>query len=316
MSKKMISAILAILLIVGLLSSCSTKNSKSDNNSVNKSEEEQSEKDVFREFGGVWKDPDRDIYVWISATHSYSLVAFNHDALKEYIKQYLFAIKTGSSYSKDRNQDLNFNYLGDIYYFYDSPFIEDNDDPGFQYGEDENGEYIIFNAFQQFKENTCYPTVDSPKLYRGNLSEIGSVFSFGNTIKKQIEEEIESEWAQKDDQITQQYGELPDEKTVRFDKANNNGTLFMMTGTACLDDYYNYGYIDCEKTHFCIEFIPVGNTSSDRWFVYADRESFESLYSTLFNDDQKACVFICKFNADKNGRSSSPLAELEDYIVY
>ena len=87
--------------------------------------------------------------------------------------------------------------------------------------------------------------------------------------------------------INLKYPNAPTNKDVQFDKYGNIGKSFMISGTAELDDYYNWGYRDFEAAYFCIQITPTDGSYSDRWYIYASRNEFSELFDKLKNGSKK-----------------------------
>lgn len=110
-----------------------------------------------------------------------------------------------------------------------------------------------------------------------------------------------------------QYPDAATHKDVRYDPYGYLGELFQVTGTIGLDDYYNFDYWDMEWSLFCICMEPNGGSYSDRWYVYANRNTFQSLFETLKQGSKSNVILICKCefpNSTKNG-----LVKLVDYYI-
>lgn len=102
-------------------------------------------------------------------------------------------------------------------------------------------------------------------------------------------------------------------KDVKYDPYSYLGRNFVITGTAELDDYYNYEYRDLEYSYFCIAIEPVNGSYSDRWYIYAKRNTFQELFQTLKNGKSITITLVCQgqfVNATKNS-----LATLTDYFI-
>lgn len=83
--------------------------------------------------------------------------------------------------------------------------------------------------------------------------------------------------------FNKKYSNLPNAREVQYDKLSHIGDRFLVSGTAELDDYYNYGYDNLEPVYFCINIRPTGGSYSDEWYIYADRNEFAELYKSLLN---------------------------------
>lgn len=67
---------------------------------------------------------------------------------------------------------------------------------------------------------------------------------------------------------------------VQYNMPNNLDKEFYLEGTVELDDYYNYGFT-YEEDYFCGKLTPFDGGYSDSWYLYFDRDSFDSLYTLL-----------------------------------
>jgi hypothetical protein len=72
-------------------------------------------------------------------------------------------------------------------------------------------------------------------------------------------------------------------RDVLFNMQNTLDQPFAIMGKAKLDNYYNYGFRDFEKTHFAVSIIDEGAGFSDRWVLYLERDKFNDLFQTLKN---------------------------------
>lgn len=77
------------------------------------------------------------------------------------------------------------------------------------------------------------------------------------------------------------YKDLPTAREVQYDKYGHIFQNFIISGVAELDDYYNYNYENYEFSHFCINIQPSSGSYADDWYVYASREKFADLYTSL-----------------------------------
>lgn len=109
------------------------------------------------------------------------------------------------------------------------------------------------------------------------------------------------------------YPNTASHKDVKYDPYSYLGKNFIITGTAELDDYYNYEYRDFEHSYFCIAIEPVNGAYSDRWYIYANRNTFKELFETLKQGTSNKITLVCQgqfVNATKNS-----LATLTDYFI-
>ncbi len=79
----------------------------------------------------------------------------------------------------------------------------------------------------------------------------------------------------------EKYGKLATNTDVQYDKHGNIGNKFVITGSAELDDYYNWSYENYSPLYFCIRTRPENGTFSDEWYMYAHRTDFKSLFNVL-----------------------------------
>lgn len=93
------------------------------------------------------------------------------------------------------------------------------------------------------------------------------------------EDEIKNDLV--DAYISVKYSDIPDNKDAQYDKYGHLGKEFMISGTAELDDYYNWGYRNLEAVYFCIKIRPTGGSYSDEWYIYASRTDFKDLFEEL-----------------------------------
>ena len=126
-----------------------------------------------------------------------------------------------------------------------------------------------------------------------------------STYKERIEEML------LDGYIETLYPNILSNKDVQFDKYGTLGQIFMIEGTAQLDDYYNWGYRDFEASHFCINIRPVGGSYSDEWTIYASRSNFRELYNALMNSSQHIYLIAKTEFADIRNDN---MATLVDYF--
>ncbi|MFJ7680347.1 hypothetical protein ACIQXQ_20170 [Peribacillus sp. NPDC097198] len=99
---------------------------------------------------------------------------------------------------------------------------------------------------------------------------------------------------------------------VQFDMVNNLDTKFLITGTAKLDDYYNYGFTN-EKDYFSTYVSPDDN--SDGWYVFFERDSYSELYEML-KDQGSTSVYISAVipkNVYKQGQGNMAVAASSDF---
>ena len=112
--------------------------------------------------------------------------------------------------------------------------------------------------------------------------------------------------------FTDTYKGLVTHKDVKYDPDSYLGDYFLLTGTAELDDYYNYNYADSESSYFCICVTPDGGGYSDRWYIYGDRyySEFKELFETL-KEGPANVMLVCE--ARRYGAARHEMAELVDF---
>ena len=108
----------------------------------------------------------------------------------------------------------------------------------------------------------------------------------------------------------QKYSDLPSAREVQYDKYGHLFDNFIITGTAELDDYYNWGYENYEYGYFCINIRPTGGTYSDEWYVYANRKTFSDLYESLQSGSKNVTLVAQMIFVDTG---SNNMATLVDY---
>lgn len=90
------------------------------------------------------------------------------------------------------------------------------------------------------------------------------------------------------------YSNYPTAKDVQYNKLGYIGKEFFISGTATLDDYYNWGYRDFSPIYFCISVEPEdGAYLSDRWYIYASRKDYPELFESLKSGSKKV-NFVAK----------------------
>lgn len=108
------------------------------------------------------------------------------------------------------------------------------------------------------------------------------------------------------------YKGLVSYKDVKYDPDSHLYDYFLLTGTAELDDYYNYEYRDFESSYFCICVTPDGGGFTDRWYIYGDR--YNSEFKELFEDLKEGpanVMLVCE--ARLYGAARHEMAELVDF---
>lgn len=114
--------------------------------------------------------------------------------------------------------------------------------------------------------------------------------------------------------FTDTYGNLATYKDVKYDPLTYLGNNFILTGSAELDDYFNYDYRNLESIYFCICVTPVGGGYSDRWYIYCDRYKYKDLLEDLKEKSATNVMFICQgwyYDAIQQ-----EMANLVDYCLF
>lgn len=78
-------------------------------------------------------------------------------------------------------------------------------------------------------------------------------------------------------------------KDIQFNMPNNLDKEFAISGTAKLDNYYNYGFNN-DKDYFCIK-VSTDGTLENSWYLYCHRNSFSKLFDDLKQSD---CSILAK----------------------
>lgn len=94
--------------------------------------------------------------------------------------------------------------------------------------------------------------------------------------------------------FTDIYGDLTTYEQVKYNPIAHIGTKFLLTGTAELDDYYNYDYRDMEALYFCVCVTPTGGGYADRWYIYCERGEYAELFDTLTQGPVSDIVLVCR----------------------
>lgn len=105
---------------------------------------------------------------------------------------------------------------------------------------------------------------------------------------------------------------LPSAREVQYNKLGYLGENFKITGTAQLDDYYNYSYRGLESIYFCIKIRPEGGTYKNEWYIYASRSDYKDLLDRLMTSSTSVTL-ICQLYFFDTG--SNNMATLIDYRV-
>lgn len=112
--------------------------------------------------------------------------------------------------------------------------------------------------------------------------------------------------------FTEKYGIRATYSDVKYDPISYLGDCFLLTGTAKLDDYYNYDYRNSESYLFCICVTPLGGSYSDRWYIYAYRNSFDELFEELKKGPMNIAMVCRGYYLDS---IKNEMADLVDYCI-
>ncbi len=168
---------------------------------------------------------------------------------------------------------------------------------------------FLKDGTSKLKDDVFFEIVagEAEELNDGNFTKVSSSMAF-------LENKVKEEFETKKDEIIymNKYGNLPDCTDVRYDKYNYLGRSFTISGTARLDDYYNWGYSSFEYGYFCIFIRPFGSGYSDSWYIYADRENYADLYNKL-KIGSLDVTLVCNFSALGIDTGSDNMAILVDY---
>lgn len=93
--------------------------------------------------------------------------------------------------------------------------------------------------------------------------------------------------------FTSKYGDLPTYKDVKYDPASYLTKNFLLSGSAELDDYYNYDYRDLEFLYFCVCVTPHGGGFTDSWYIYCRRDKYENLLEKLKKGPISSINMVC-----------------------
>ena len=107
-----------------------------------------------------------------------------------------------------------------------------------------------------------------------------------------------------------EYGELATYTDVKYDPISYWGKPFLISGTAELDDYFNYDYRDLEYVYYCIHITPTGGGYSDSWYIYSYRGENEELFEKLKEGPAKVTLICQGFYPDS---LKEEMANLIDY---
>lgn len=157
---------------------------------------------------------------------------------------------------------------------------------------------------------------DKMELFRvledGNLKFDDEILTQVSSEPSHLRDLIEEEYNAELRRIlfNKKYSDLPTAREVQYDKYGHLFDDFIITGTAELDDYYNWGYENYEYGFFCINIRPTGGTYSDEWYVYANRNTFSDLYASLQSGSKNVTLVAQLIYVDTG---SNNMATLVDY---
>lgn len=80
-------------------------------------------------------------------------------------------------------------------------------------------------------------------------------------------------------------------KDFKYNPFNYVGKNVYIEGTAELDTYYNWGYINVEPICFCICVTPQGGSFTDSYYIYAKRDEFSDLFEELKGGAKNVVLF-------------------------
>ncbi|MBE6713590.1 MAG: hypothetical protein E7580_08825 [Ruminococcaceae bacterium] len=135
------------------------------------------------------------------------------------------------------------------------------------------------------------------------IDENSVVFMRNFITEDKFKEEMEDEY------INLKYPDALTNRDVQFDKYGNIDKNFIISGTAELDDYYNYGYKNIEAGYFCIQVTPINGSYTDRWYIYASRSEFSELFNQLKNGSQNVMIIARLTSANTGSDNMATLVE-------
>jgi len=103
-------------------------------------------------------------------------------------------------------------------------------------------------------------------------------------------------------------------KEVQYNLSNNLDKEFYLDGTVKLCDYYNYGFTN-ESKFFCGQLTPVDGKYSDSWYLYFNRESFDSAYEALLNRNVNMRI-VAKIPSKAYKRGQGNMAGVTQLQIY
>ncbi len=134
-----------------------------------------------------------------------------------------------------------------------------------------------------------------------------------NAVSQAFNQANQSVQENQKEKFLNNYDDLPKNQDVQYDPYSYIGDNFSLRGSADLDDYYNFNYLNFEVNYFCVQVTPQGGSILDAWYVYANRNDFPDLYNTLRSGNISAITMIC--NAQFAEAASNNMATLVDYFI-
>lgn len=247
MLKRLGSIVLSFIVCVCLLTGCQTKKIF------------ESETEMKSYVDGVWKS-DKTTY----AIADGKIISFN-DGQIDYCwskfsesDEYNLNDYTAQQFYQDFY--LKYNLCFNIEYDYKNSKITSGSAEWLEFMNDGTAKPI-----KEIHKNEEFNKISDSKTYVVDKVET----HFNNNIEDLI--------------FNKKYTDLPTAREVQYNKWGYLAQKFLITGSAQLDDYYNWGYDGLEALYFCIKIRPTGGTYSDEWYIYADRNKFSDLYQSLLN---------------------------------
>lgn len=301
MFKRIVAVFVSVSLFVVLFSSCSKPTLVSGEPGYNFSSEE--EMAVF--FDGVWYNGT--MYCLIGNNK----VSYFGDYVVEYALDDLISDLDSNSYLIN---NITFDAFYNNYYLTNPDVVEKTKEQDFKFEIkksaifDSLGNPILMvdeygNVIDNNGVNYSRVEMDSYSVIRECLQR-----AYNDAIKTYQETKAKAEFNKK-------YTDLPTSKEVQYDKYGHIFKKFTISGTAELDDYYNWEYRNYKYGYFCIRITPVGaNYYSDAWYVYAKRSDYQELYDALLSGNCDNITLVCSLIFVDTG--SDNMATLEDYFIF
>lgn len=179
--------------------------------------------------------------------------------------------------------------------------------------------YTVEEITYNWEENSAFSASGSSvwRFYTDNtMKHHGDSYSRSEylvTLERAFDEACKKIQDSARDAFFRKYPNIPSYKDVKYDPYSYLRKNFIITGSAELDDYYNYEYYDLEQTYFCIAIEPVNGSYSDRWYIYAKRKDFPELFQALKNGKGASITLICQGQFTDATKNS--LATLIDYFI-